>query len=234
MPGAGLEEVDALLVGMERPCRSDAEARERADLLHQLIEDPWLGGFRGGDGRRVDQTAARTLVALGEPYASELSPQERKVLGWEDVSAPGTVTPSRPPVPGPLVFSTFQKVGVVLAALMGVSELAVAAAYNDKFAHVLVPLALCALALTTALPVLLMALSAAPRDAAFITGRAFVILAAVPWAVLEAALLGAEDLMSTEGAIGALVLMGRVAAVSCLLRGAPEAPDAPGDPSGGA
>jgi hypothetical protein len=79
-PEAEREDLDALLVEMTRPARPDEDLRARADVLHRLIEDPVLRGLRGRDMRRVDETAVCALVALGEPYASELSAEGRKIL----------------------------------------------------------------------------------------------------------------------------------------------------------
>jgi hypothetical protein len=74
------QDIDALLAAMARPAISEEPVRSRADVLHLLIEDPVLGGLRGSDGRRVDETAVQALVALGEPYAAELSADGQKLL----------------------------------------------------------------------------------------------------------------------------------------------------------
>ena len=73
-------DIDALLVAMGEPLAPEEDARARADVLHRLIDDPVLGGMRGGDQRRVDETAVHALLALGEPYASELSEDGQKLL----------------------------------------------------------------------------------------------------------------------------------------------------------
>ncbi|ATB27639.1 hypothetical protein [Melittangium boletus] len=73
-------DIDALLVAMAQPAALDEDVRARADVLHRIIDDPVLGGLRGADRRRVDETAVHALLALGEPYASELSAEGRKLL----------------------------------------------------------------------------------------------------------------------------------------------------------
>ncbi|MBM7112737.1 hypothetical protein [Archangium primigenium] len=77
---AGQEDIDALLAECDRVLGPEEDKRERFRVLHLIIEDSFLGGFRGGDQRRVDETAARAVLALGEPYAQELSATGRDVL----------------------------------------------------------------------------------------------------------------------------------------------------------
>ena len=74
------QDIDALLMALDRPVWPGENVRPRADVLHTLIDDPVLGGLRGSDRRRVDETAVHALLALGEPYASELSADGQKVL----------------------------------------------------------------------------------------------------------------------------------------------------------
>jgi hypothetical protein len=75
------EDIDALLAAMDRPVAPGESVRARAEVLQRIIHDPVLGGLRGADQRRVDATAAHALVALGEPYAGELSAAGRELLG---------------------------------------------------------------------------------------------------------------------------------------------------------
>ncbi len=77
---AGQEDIDALLAECDRVPGPEEDKRERFRVLHLVLEDPFLGGFRGSDQRRVDETAARAVLALGEPYAQELSATGRDVL----------------------------------------------------------------------------------------------------------------------------------------------------------
>jgi hypothetical protein len=73
-------DIDALLAAMDRPVMADEDVRSRADVLQRIIDDPVLGGLRGGDQRRVDETAVHALLALGEPYAGELSADGQRLL----------------------------------------------------------------------------------------------------------------------------------------------------------
>jgi hypothetical protein len=73
-------DIDALLVAMDRPVVPGEDVRSRADVLQRIIDDPVLGGLRGGDRRRVDETAVHALLALGEPYAHELSADGQRLL----------------------------------------------------------------------------------------------------------------------------------------------------------
>ena len=229
-PGADLEELDALLMGMDRPRQSDEEARERADVLHLIIEDPWLGGFRGSDRRRLDETAARALVDLGEPYASKLSPRGRELLGQDVPSAPPVQEPTLPP---PEAYSSFQQVGAVLTLLLGALELILAAAFNDVALHLLLPFTGVYVALTTLLPVLLMVRSP-PSGSAFVAGRGIVIFAVLPWGLIGALFYVLGRSVTMESMIIPLMLVGRVVAVICLLRDPPTAPDAPSKTPDGA
>lgn len=101
---AGKPEWDALLREFARPLGPDDDLRARADVLRLILEDPWLGGFTGSQGRRLDVAAAQALVNLGEPYASELPDEARALLARpKDPSAkarpgpPGT-DDAEPPV----------------------------------------------------------------------------------------------------------------------------------------
>jgi hypothetical protein len=85
---SGRKEVDELLVALSRPVWPGENVRQRAEQLHLILDDPWLGGFRGSDGRLVSGVAAQALVALGEPYASELSEAGREALKTAPPLAP--------------------------------------------------------------------------------------------------------------------------------------------------
>jgi hypothetical protein len=89
------EDVDALLEAMSRPVSPQEEPRLRADVLHLILDDPMLGGLRGGDGRRVDETAAQALLALGAAPARELSPHGQKVLQHVRVTQAAAVAKPR-------------------------------------------------------------------------------------------------------------------------------------------
>ncbi len=73
-------DIDALLRAMAQPVPADGNKRERADILHRIIEDPALGEVRGSDNQRLDVAAAQALVSLGRPYADELSVQGQELL----------------------------------------------------------------------------------------------------------------------------------------------------------
>jgi len=74
-PGASIVAINQLLHGLAEPPGPQEDARARADLLHRILEDEWLCERRGSDGRRVDGAAAQALMAMGHPYALELSPE---------------------------------------------------------------------------------------------------------------------------------------------------------------
>jgi hypothetical protein len=73
-------DIDALLVAMDRPVIPGESVRSRADVLQRIIDNPVVGGLRGADRRRVDETAVHALLALGEPYARELSAEGQQLL----------------------------------------------------------------------------------------------------------------------------------------------------------
>ena len=79
-PNAGRAEVDALLRGLAQPPRPGEEAHERAELLRHLLDDKRLRSFIGSQGRQVHGAAAQAMVALGEPYSQQLSPQDRVAM----------------------------------------------------------------------------------------------------------------------------------------------------------
>ena len=112
---------DALLDELSRAPESDEDLRARADVLRLIFEDPWLGGHTGSDGRRVDGVAARALVDLGEPYASELSPEGHALLGKLAAEPPPKPVRQGPaasePEPGNEHFRTGQMIATVLGGL---------------------------------------------------------------------------------------------------------------------
>ncbi|MFY0530301.1 hypothetical protein ACN28I_46425 [Archangium gephyra] len=79
-PNAGRAEVDALLRGLAQPPRPGEEAHERAELLRRILDDKRLRSFIGSQGRQVHGAAAQAMVALGEPYSQQLSPQDRVAM----------------------------------------------------------------------------------------------------------------------------------------------------------
>lgn len=74
-PGVARAEVDALLSGLERPLGPGETARERADLLHELLEDEQVREYTGSGGRKVAHVAVLRLGELGFPYALEVPPE---------------------------------------------------------------------------------------------------------------------------------------------------------------
>ncbi|ATB29554.1 hypothetical protein [Melittangium boletus] len=115
-PGAGPEDIDALIAECARFLSSEEDKRERAKVLHALLEDTFIEGVAGSDGRRVDVTAAHALVALGETYARELSPWERRLLTEAPTvrASPGT---GRKPAPSFLKNLLAQRMRVGALAL---------------------------------------------------------------------------------------------------------------------
>nr|QKW93739.1 hypothetical protein [Vitiosangium cumulatum] len=112
-PDASRHEVDALLRAVSLPPGPGESARERADLLHDILEDKQVRAFTGSDGRRVGHVAVMALAELGFPYALEVPPElfaEARAAGRE---ATGT-RPGR---------SSRHDVGAVLTCIAGVAEL---------------------------------------------------------------------------------------------------------------
>jgi hypothetical protein len=68
-------EVDALLRVLALPLPAGEAARERAEVLHGIMEDTWVGGRVGSEGRRVAHAAAEALIELGYPHALEVPPE---------------------------------------------------------------------------------------------------------------------------------------------------------------
>lgn len=95
-PGVARAEVDALLSGLEAPLGPGESARERADLLHEILEDERIRDYMGSGGRKVAHVAVLQWGELGFPYALEVPPelyaQARAAAGhgevrpWEDGS----------------------------------------------------------------------------------------------------------------------------------------------------
>ncbi len=95
-PGVARAEVDALLSGLARPLGPGETARERADLLHEILEDERIRDYTGSGGRQVGHVAVLQLGELGFPYALEVPPelfaQARAAAGFGETfsSEPGT------------------------------------------------------------------------------------------------------------------------------------------------
>ena len=74
--------------------RAGESVDSRAGVLQLIVEDPYLGGLRGSQGVRVDSAAARALMALGEPHASQLS--SAAVAALRLAPAPSVLAPAMP------------------------------------------------------------------------------------------------------------------------------------------
>lgn len=74
-PGAARAEVDALLRGLELPLGPGETAHERAELLHEIIEDEQVREYMGSGGRKVAHVAVLRLGELGFPHALEVPPE---------------------------------------------------------------------------------------------------------------------------------------------------------------
>ncbi|WP_375768518.1 hypothetical protein NR798_43705 [Archangium gephyra] len=74
-PGAARAEVDALLSGLARPLEPGESARERAELLHEIMQDTEVREYLGSGGRKVGHVAVLRLAELGFPYALEVPPE---------------------------------------------------------------------------------------------------------------------------------------------------------------
>ncbi|WPB78107.1 hypothetical protein KYC5002_02930 [Archangium violaceum] len=89
-PGAARAEVDALLNGLARPLGPGESARERADLLHEILGDEQVRDYLGSGGRKVAHVAVLQWVELGFPYALEVPPEQyaqaRAAAGHREVT----------------------------------------------------------------------------------------------------------------------------------------------------
>jgi hypothetical protein len=111
-PGAARREVEALLRGLALPLPPGEDARARADLLHDILEDRRVRAFTGSNGRRVAHAAVDALEALGYPYALEIPPELlAEARAARPVPAPAPVLPARPPP------SAFRILGWILFTL---------------------------------------------------------------------------------------------------------------------
>lgn len=192
---AGLEEWDALLLELSRTPGSDEDPRARADVLLLILEDPWLGGFSGSEGVRVDKAAARALLALGEPYASELPERlkEGLVEGLVEGLDKGRDRPERKPAPASRPVDPASaperssgRVGRVLGVLAGAVEvyLVLAKAHisdNLKALSILLGLVL----VSTLLPALIpKAVRGSPLDSLRRAGMVLLFVSLFGWSVM--------------------------------------------------
>lgn len=122
---AGRAEVDALLYGLSQPLGPGEDARVRAKLLQRIIHDRRLASFTGSDGRRVDGAAAEALVALGEPYANELTPVGQQALLRAGAASSSFIIYDGDGEPPSVVRSLRQRVGQTLLIGLWLLEVAV-------------------------------------------------------------------------------------------------------------
>jgi hypothetical protein len=191
---AGRAEVDALLLGISQPLRPGESARARAELLHRIIDDPWLGGFKGSDGRRVDEAAALALVALEPSFASELSPDGKAVLERAELASQGFVIHDELPSVG---LSKRQQVGQGLSLGLGVLELGLLLLWGKGLAWLLLGFAF--LALTAFAPALVATSEQGIRNRVLhYVCLVFAALPSVPWLLVAGALFLFDGYMNTE------------------------------------
>lgn len=112
-PDAGRHEADALLRAVALPPGPGEGARERAELLHDILEDERVRSFTGSDGRRVGHVAVLALSELGFPYALEVPPE----LFAEARASGRSATGARPGR------SSRRRAGAVLIGIVGLVEL---------------------------------------------------------------------------------------------------------------
>ena len=82
-PRVTSNEIDVLLNALMRPPRPEQDRERQAQRLRVILADPTLRGLQGSDGRRVYGTAAQAMVALGQPYGSQLTDEDREALRGE-------------------------------------------------------------------------------------------------------------------------------------------------------
>jgi hypothetical protein len=109
-PGATRTEVDALIAGLSQPLPPETSPREHADLLLSLMEDAQLADSTGTDGRTVRAAAIQALLALGYPYALEVSPEALEATVRDEGKGPGLLSTQK------------GKVGLGLVALAGILQ----------------------------------------------------------------------------------------------------------------
>ncbi len=88
-PGVERSDVDAFFQALGQPPSEGETPRERADFLLSLLEDASVRDVTGGDGRSVRAAAVEGLLALGYPYALEISPEVLAQVRGEPSEAPG-------------------------------------------------------------------------------------------------------------------------------------------------
>ncbi|QRN97886.1 hypothetical protein JRI60_02035 [Archangium violaceum] len=77
-PGPTSDEVDAFLEALSTPIPPGEPPRVRADFMLDVLEDERLCELTGTDGRQVGVAALETILALGYPYALEVTPEMLK------------------------------------------------------------------------------------------------------------------------------------------------------------
>jgi hypothetical protein len=87
-PDVTQPEVDQFLRGLSAILPEQESPRERADLMLDVLEDSRLCELTGSDGTQVGATALEVLLALGYPYALEVTPT---MLARVRDSAPTTI-----------------------------------------------------------------------------------------------------------------------------------------------
>lgn len=74
-PGVTPEEVEAFLEALATPRPAEEAPRLRADVMLDILDETHLCELTDGQGRRVGLAALEGLMALGYPYALEVTPE---------------------------------------------------------------------------------------------------------------------------------------------------------------
>lgn len=91
-PGVTQREVDLFLQGLAAILPEHETPRVRADLMLDVLEDSRLCELTGSDGSQVGAIALEVLLALGYPYALEVTPAMlARVRGSERTPTPRSV-----------------------------------------------------------------------------------------------------------------------------------------------
>jgi hypothetical protein len=194
---------------MSQPLAPGEDARERADVLLLILGDDWLSTRRGSDGRQVDGAAAQALMALGHPYALELSPAHLEAMraAERDRANPQTITVRR-------------TLGLLFAIGLGLIDALVVTVLSKGFLPVLL-LGWALVAATSFAPAIwLLSAQGVRNRGPHYGGLALVALPCLAWMVATSILLEAGEKPGSWFAdlyvIPLALMVARVVTVFCL------------------
>jgi hypothetical protein len=209
-PEGGREDLDALLVEIDRPLADGENARHRAEQLRRIVADTWLAEFTGTDGRRANEAAAQALRTLD--VSSTPDPPPARPFANLDEAEEAT---------GSEGLSWRHVVGV-LGLAMGVCEGGV---LLETFSWGGVPLALGGTGPSVIMPALvLMRRPGAHNRFHYGLSASIAALSTLPWALVALVLMAFVEIFvlgrTTGGSFqawGCAFVLGRLVLAGCLL-----------------